>query len=428
MPDDISISMTKRKSPSGNRVIKISLEQYVAVPGSMQKKPSGSGNARKRKPYATKKAAGETDEVPGYLPVITNGKYRDAMGFNRSSSAYLQVLSGDAGLSFKNGSSSMNGFPATYEKIKGHCVDEGIGKIHLPLLMMLYGILLQKFSSSPEKHGMDGTAAFFFPDLAKKTGKPHTGVKDIEAVTSSMEKLKNIVGIVDSGQKSSDIIPLLSGFKYDENRNTIQFSSPYMARIIREIQKESIRKDKYGSPVLNGDGEKQMLPAYSYLVDISIEKERNRKAAEIVMIIVALIERTGKHTPHIRAKTIVAHSSLLKGSLQIYLSSKRTSSCGALSRRHGNCSEQKQNSAARIKTLNCLTRKARHISPHARPLIWYSHFHIKGNARIHSAVPVKRQAAAEGLAVPANAPYAWTLIHSGLYAVLAEGSRHGLTP
>ena len=316
MPDDISISMTKRKSPSGNRVIKISLEQYVAVPGSMQKKPSGSGNARKRKPYATKKAAGETDEVPGYLPVITNGKYRDAMGFNRSSSAYLQVLSGDAGLSFKNGSSSMNGFPATYEKIKGHCVDEGIGKIHLPLLMMLYGILLQKFSSSPEKHGMDGTAAFFFPDLAKKTGKPHTGVKDIEAVTSSMEKLKNIVGIVDSGQKSSDIIPLLSGFKYDENRNTIQFSSPYMARIIREIQKESIRKDKYGSPVLNGDGEKQMLPAYSYLVDISIEKERNRKAAEIVMIIVALIERTGKHTPHIRAKTIVAHSSLLKGSLQ----------------------------------------------------------------------------------------------------------------
>jgi len=59
-----------------------------------------------------------------------------------------------------------------------------------------------------------------------------------------------------------------------------------------------------------------MLPSYSYLVDISIEKERNRKAVEIVMIIVALIEQAGKGTPHIRAKTVIERSSILKKCLQ----------------------------------------------------------------------------------------------------------------
>lgn len=273
-------------------------------------------HASAKRAYITKKTAGETDEVPGYLPVITNRKYRDAMGFNYNSSAYLQILSDEGRLTYKNGTSSMKGFPATFEKIKGYCTDEGIEKIHIPLLMALYGILLEKFLPSPETHGLNEMAVVYYPDLARKTRKSNTGAKDIAAVRNAMEKLGNIVGIINGGQKGSDILPVLYGYDYDKDTNTIRFASPYIARVIKEIYKTSIRKDKNGSPVKNGNGKLKMLPAYSYLIDISMENERNKKAVEIVLIIVALIEQAGKHTPHIRAKTIVERSSLLNQGLK----------------------------------------------------------------------------------------------------------------
>lgn len=316
LPDCIRVNMTKRKSHSGNRIMKITTEHYIVVPDSQKKIAGSSGSARKKGPYITKKTAGETDEVPLYLPVITNRKYRDAMGFNCNSSAYLQMLSDGCRLAYKNGASAMKGFPATYEKLKEYRTGEGIEKVHIPLLMALYGILLQKFMPSPETHSLNETAVVYYPDLAKKTGKTNTGVKDIASVTNAMEKLENIAGIVNGGQKGSDILPVLSGYKYDDDTNTIRFSSPYMARIIQEIHKASIQRGKNSGAVKNENGDEKTLPAYSYLVDISIEKERNKKAVEIVMIIVALVEQAGKNTPHIRAKTIIERSSLLKKSLQ----------------------------------------------------------------------------------------------------------------
>lgn len=317
LPDCISINMTRQKSPSWNRIMKITAEHYVAVPDRQLKITDSGARGRKRGPYITKKTAGETDGVPACLPVITNGEYRDALAFNCNGSAYLQMLSDSSGLRYKNGSSSFRGLAATYEKIKGLFTDEGIKEVHLPLLAALYGILLQKFSSSPESLGPDGEAVFYYPDLAKRTGKAHPGAKDIGAVTSAMDRLGNVVGIVDNGRKGSDILPVLSAHEYDKNTNTVRFASPYMARVINEIDRARIRKGKDGRPAMNKNGKVRTLPAYSYLVDISIEKERDKKAVEIVMIIVTLIEQAGsKGTPHIKAGTVIERSSLLKKSLQ----------------------------------------------------------------------------------------------------------------
>lgn len=190
--------------------------------------------------------------------------------------------------------------------------------------MALYGIFLQK-SSSPTKKGpgVDNEAVFYYPDIAKKLGKANTGVKDIESFRNAMEKLENIIGIVDSGKKGADILPVLSDYRYDRDTNTVHASSPYITRIIGEIHNASIRKDKNGEPVRNKDGEVRMLPSYSYLIDISIGKERNRKAVEIVMIIVTLIEQAGKGIPHIRAKTIIERSSILKMGMQDPSTQKR---------------------------------------------------------------------------------------------------------
>ena len=311
-PDGIDIKMSDKRGPLGERMMMLTFKQYFPIRESRTE--ISASNARG--PYATKRKAGKTDEVPTYMPVITNKKYRDAMTFNCNSIAYLQMLSDASELKYKNGSSTFKGFAVTYEKLKGAFTDEGIREIHIPLLMTLYGIFLQKFLSSQEDaQRLDGEAVFYYPDFSKKIGKTHTGIKDIKAFTCAMQKLENIVGIINNGQKGSDILPVLF-YEHDKNANTIHISSPYMARIIKEIHKESIKKDKKGEMVRNKSGELQTLPAYSYLIDISIEKERNKRAVEIVMIIVVLIEQAGKNIPHIRARTIIERSSLLKESMQ----------------------------------------------------------------------------------------------------------------
>jgi len=316
LPDRVNIHMARQKSPSGNRIIKITAEHYIEIPDGQKKIPDDSGGRKKRGPYITKKTAGETDDVPGYLPVITNKKYRDAISFNCNSSAFLQVLSDSAAFTYKNSCTSLKGLPATYENIKEYCTNDGMKEVHIPLLMALFGILLLKFSASPDTPRLHETACIYYPELAKRLGKPSTGVKDINAVMGAMEKLKKVIGIVDGGKKSADILPALLSCEYRKDTNTIRFASPYIARVIKEIHKACIRTDQSGNPVLNKNGGMQRLPAYSYLVSISIEKERNRKAVEIVIIITALIEQAGKNIPHIRAKTIVGRSSLLKESLR----------------------------------------------------------------------------------------------------------------
>lgn len=290
---------------------------YGKPSGNVQGKACSRNGEKTGRKYRTKKTAGQRAEVPAYLPVITNKTYRDAITFNCNGSAYLQLLSDGSELKYKNGSSYFKGLAANCEKIKGLFTNDGIKEVHIPLLMALYGIFLQKASSSSGKaQGLDEKIVFYYPEFAKKLGKTHTGVKDIEAFASAMEQLTKIVGIVHNGQSSSDILPVLSGYEHDKDTNTIHIASPYITRIIKEIHNASIRKDKNGEPVKNKNGEFRTLPAYSYLVDISIEKERNRKAVEIVMIIVALIEQSGKHTPHIRARTVIERSSLLKGSMK----------------------------------------------------------------------------------------------------------------
>ena len=40
------------------------------------------------------------------------------------------------------------------------------------------------------------------------------------------------------------------------------------------------------------------------MIKSSIGKERNKKAVEIVFVIVSLIEQSGNHCPHIKAKRL----------------------------------------------------------------------------------------------------------------------------
>lgn len=55
-----------------------------------------------------------------------------------------------------------------------------------------------------------------------------------------------------------------------------------------------------------------MEVSHSYLIKSSIVKERNKRAVEIVMVVVTTIEQSGKNTPHLKANTIIDRIPQLK--------------------------------------------------------------------------------------------------------------------
>lgn len=279
--------------------------------------PTGSSTGEKTvKERPARKKAGQSDDIPAYLPVITNQTYQCAMSFRPDSHACLRQVSQQCSLKYENRIFIIDGLPAASAGLEKHCTDPCIEDVSLPLLMVLYGVLLQKSSVCPKPSGTKGEAVIYYPDIAGKLKKANTNARDKNHIFMELERFKRIVGILDGSTPAASILPVLDRYTYDAITNTIYFSSPYMAKVIQRIRESSIRKNRKGETLLKKNGKPQMLPAYSYLVDASIAKERNRKAVEVVLILVALIEQTGKNIPHIRVKTIINKTCLLERSLR----------------------------------------------------------------------------------------------------------------
>lgn len=260
-----------------------------------------------KKTNRTKKKAGEIDEVPTIIPTITNKKYQNAMTLNTDSTAYLQPFSSVDNLVYENGQILFKGLPASAATLKEYFTSTEIDNFDLPLLRLFYGIILNRFAKTwKEDQSIEGYVTIYYPDLAKKLGKSSNISKsDVQSCIDSIMQFQTIMGIIDNGSKGTEIIPVLVYMGNDTEKNTISFASPYMVKVIKNVFNASIRKNKTGLPQLKKDGNPQLLPAYSYMIKSSIGKERNKKAVEIVFVIVSLIEQSGNHCPHIKAKTIM---------------------------------------------------------------------------------------------------------------------------
>lgn len=270
-----------------------------------------------KKTNRTKKKAGEIDEVPTVIPTITNKKYQNAMTLNADSTAYLQPFSSVDNLVYENGQILFRGLPASAATLKEYFTSTGIENFDLPLLRLFYGIILNRFAKTwKEDQSIEGYVTIYYPDLAKKLGKSSNISKsDVQSCIDSIMQFQTIMGIIDNGSKGTEIIPVLVYMGNDTEKNTISFASPYMVKVIKNVFNASIRKNKTGLPQLKKDGNPQLLPAYSYMIKSSISKERNKKAVEIVFVIVSLIEQSGNHCPHIKAKTIIDRIPILKNSI-----------------------------------------------------------------------------------------------------------------
>lgn len=284
----------------------------------------GLAPAPKTKEYRTRKKSGAFTQIPTTIPAITNKSYQNAMTLNPDDNAYLQPLSSLENLVFENGILYFDNLPATAAKLSNRYTKEGIDNINLPILRMFYSIIMEGFLKTwNEDQSVDEVITIYYPDLAKRMGKSsNISQSDIDSFISTITSFQNIMGIVDKGTRGNDILPVLVYMGNDVEKNIIRFSSPYMVRVIQDIYKASIRKSKVVLPETGKPKSIKTLPSHSYLIKSSITKEKNKKAAEIVFIIVTLIEQAGNSTPHIKASTIVERNAQLKESIN---SSKSTS-------------------------------------------------------------------------------------------------------
>ena len=135
---------------------------------------------------------------------------------------------------------------------------EGIENIDLALLRVFYSIILSAFEASKCKELKD-VITLFVPDLAEYLGlQRNLNKKNIDGVIAKVQSFHNIVGILHgtrNGKPSQSIYPVLNFEGYDDKKNTIAFSSPYMNHVIRTVYNVTIRRGKDGKPRLKKNGD-----------------------------------------------------------------------------------------------------------------------------------------------------------------------------
>lgn len=265
-------------------------------------------------------AAGVVKNMPGAIIQPTLSGYQYGLSLYQDGNAYLQPLSSTDNLQFRDGKLFFKGrleevSAAELQNIK---TKEGIEKIDLPLLKSFYSVILTDFENSKKVKPL---LEIYVPDLAAYLGmQRNLNAQDLQGLLQKAQSFHNITGVIRemrSGKLRDSYYMVLNFEYYDEKKNTIAISSPYMNYLIKTIYENAIRKDKQGKPKLKADKATPLTVAsHSYLVKPSIATERNKAAVENVFILVTLIEQAGNNTPHIKASTIIERNPQLAQRLE----------------------------------------------------------------------------------------------------------------
>ncbi|MEZ3422935.1 MAG: hypothetical protein K1W39_04395 [Lachnospiraceae bacterium] len=299
---------------------------------SMVAKEEEITEKKRRGIYRTKAKAGKIDKMPDYLPVVTLKDYRSALTINNDSSAHLLLLPVNSKLEYEDKILYLNGQIASYDEVTKLSTDDGIEKINFPLLSELFGVILYKFENDSKNECKDEEFTVYYPDLAGRFRKSKSKKKKTDGNVSNDngqedEEVKNsdwksesasilndnmalfgrMAGVINPGTPNQLILPVLTDYGYDPASNTFHFRSPYMTKLISVIHRARIKKNK--------NGKLEKVASYSFLVDRAISQERNKKAVEIALIIVTLIEEAGDMGAHIKTENIINRTCLLKHSL-----------------------------------------------------------------------------------------------------------------
>lgn len=291
----------------------------------------------KRKNRTRRQAAeqGAITKMPKQLAIITIPPYQNAMTPIESKAAHLQPLMQSFAESLQKNYEIMQAqgevesinFVQYYDNSP-----QAVSNLDLPTLRAVYSIFLaniqQKMTEDPDalikqasSHGFTKESiTLYIPDFLKMIGLPQNHSKaSVNTVLSKIASYAAVYGVLEKemgGRVYKRHLPVLQLVEKDDARNTIEIMSPYFHALIGTIVQASIEKTKKDKPRIKRNGTPFTLPTHSYMVKAEIVKERNRRAAEIVCIVVTLIEQCGdKGTPHIKAETIVERCPDLKNAL-----------------------------------------------------------------------------------------------------------------
>ncbi len=248
--------------------------------------------------YRTKKRAkaeGAVTKAPKDLAILTAKRFQYSMSFYQAGDAYLQQLREMEGLRFEDGKLFFNDAEVSQAELRDLRTKEGIQNIDLMTLRFYYSLIFHEFQKTGN---LQDIIAVSVPVL---TGRNNPNNADVEAVIEKVQSYHNITGVIND----ESYYQVLNFEYYDKETNIIAFSSPYMNYVIKKVYNVSIKRDKSGNPLFNKSGEPIVLPSYSFLIDSSIERERNKAAAENVVILVSLIEQAGNNLPRIKASTLI---------------------------------------------------------------------------------------------------------------------------
>lgn len=306
-------------------------EAYIT---DLKKKASTDAPRRKRTRKQAQKM-GALIVMPDDIALPTLKPYQNAISTVNDPAAHLQPVTQDLAnnLRFDNGTLYFQGIEASrvdlvqyYDKTQ-----KTVSELDLPTLRALYSVILQDVQDTakdPEKiisqvndpQYLGHSVKIYLPDFLQMLGYKPNGSKDgVALAVAKIMSYNRILGVLREyygGREYNSHYPVMIFMGHNEKDNTLHFASPYINKLIMTILQASIQTDKKGNPKLKNNGEPFMLPSHSYLVKSSIAKERNKRAAEIVCIVVTLIEQAGDTgTPHIKAQTIVDRCPDLKNAL-----------------------------------------------------------------------------------------------------------------
>ena len=168
------------------------------------------------------------------------------------------------------------------------------------------------------------SAEIYIPDLMEYLGHNRNyNETELAAVVHQLRSYRNIIGVIVSNQNtnrpSKDYFELLELESLKIERNVIRLCSPYMNELVCILYADEIKQNLLTEREMKMRivTRKITTPIHSTLIKPSIVKARNKRAAEIVDVVVKLIEQTGPNgTPHISAENIIDRCPYLEVSLR----------------------------------------------------------------------------------------------------------------
>lgn len=264
--------------------------------------------------------------MPDNLALPTRAPYDHAISTLENPAAYLQPIQRAVldGLTFENGKLYFRGMPASEANLVQYYdrTPQAVANLDLITLRGLYTAILadtEQMASdkSPQElddmindpNFIDHPVSFYVPSLLEKMGYGSNYNKAMaQALVNKLMSYTSILGIMQEKKlgRTFDVqLPVMQFRRYWEATNNIAFSSPYLNLLVLRILRTAIQTDDHGKPKRKKSGRPFTLPSNTYLVRSSIMKERNKRAAEVVCIIVTLIEQAGDNTPNIKFQTII---------------------------------------------------------------------------------------------------------------------------